>query len=179
MILTKRLRICGKLALKSWMPGRGLILKRAAWIWLSESGTTSLDSSPSGRRLDGVSALDHPAQSGTDDLREQPDVAVVIPAWNERENIELLLPALKEMIADLGLKAEIIVADGGSLGGTGAAAERRGVPGGVRKGAGFSGAPLGGFAGTPAPDNVTPAAALFHRPVFLGEVLWARAEGGQ
>ena len=32
MILTKRLRIYGKLALKSWMPGRGLSWKRAAWI---------------------------------------------------------------------------------------------------------------------------------------------------
>src|SRR2546426_1540116 len=151
MILTKRLRICGKLALKSWMPGRGLILKRAAWIWLSESGTTSLDSSPSGRRLDGVSALDHPAQSGTDDLREQPDVAVVIPAWNERENIELLLPALKEMIADLGLKAEIIVADGGSLDGTGAAAERRGGPPGGAEGPGHGRAPPRRLFGPPGP----------------------------
>src|SRR2546426_10296502 len=151
MILTKRLRICGKLALKSWMPGRGLILKRAAWIWLSESGTTSLDSSPSGRRLDGVSALDHPAQSGTDDLREQPDVAVVIPAWNERENIELLLPALKEMIADLGLKAEIIVADGGALDGTGAAAERGGGRGGGPEEAGGGRPPPGGLSAAPAP----------------------------
>src|SRR2546425_1198776 len=46
----------------------------------------------------------------TTGLREHPDLAVVIPAWNERENIELLLPALKEMIAALGLTAEIIVA---------------------------------------------------------------------
>src|SRR2546426_8973318 len=171
MILTKRLRICGKLALKSWMPGRGLILKRAAWIWLSESGTTSLDSSPSGRRLDGVSALDHPAQSGTDDLREQPDVAVVIPAWNERENIELLLPALKEMIADLGLKAEIIVADGGSLDGTGAAAERRGGPGGGAKGAGPGSPPLAGLSGPPAPHNRTPEARFSPPPGFPGDVL--------
>ncbi|TLY23804.1 MAG: methyltransferase domain-containing protein [Nitrospirae bacterium] len=111
MILMKRLRIYGKLALKSWMPGQGLSLKRAAWIWLSESGTTSLDSSPSGRRLDGVSGADRPVQTGTNDSREHPDLAVVIPAWNERENIELLLPALKEMIADLGLTAEIVVAD--------------------------------------------------------------------
>ena len=43
-------------------------------------------------------------------LRAHPDLAVVIPAWNERENIELLLPALKEMIAGLGLTAEIVVA---------------------------------------------------------------------
>ena len=50
----------------------------------------------------------------TTDPGKQPDLAIVIPAWNERENIELLLPALKELIADLGLMAEIIVADRGS-----------------------------------------------------------------
>src|SRR2546428_12129943 len=153
MILTKRLQICRKLALKSWMPGRGLSLKRAAWIWLSESGTTSLDSLPSGRRLDGVSGSDHPAQSGTDDLREQPDVAVVIPAWNERENIELLLPALREMIADLGLKAEIIVADGGALCGNGGPGETRGGPAGGGEGAGGGRAGPGRVSGDSAPPS--------------------------
>ena len=69
-----------------------------------------------------MSGSDHPAQSGTDDSRQQPDVADVIPAWNERENIELLLPALKDLIADLGLTAEIVVADGGSRDGTAEAA---------------------------------------------------------
>src|SRR3989454_9044740 len=155
MILTKRLRICGKLALKSWMPGRGLSLKRAAWIWLSESGTTSLDSLPSGRRLDGVSGSDHPAQSGTDELREEPDVAVVIPAWNERENIELLFPALKEMIAGLGLTAEIVVADGGSRDGTAEAAQRRGARVAAPKEACNGRAPLGGLSAPPAPSPPT------------------------
>ena len=61
------------------------------------------------------------------DSTEHPDLAVVIAAWNERENIDLLLPALKEMIADLGLSAEIIVADGGSRDGTPEAAQRRGA----------------------------------------------------
>ena len=72
-----------------------------------------------------MSGSDHPAQSGTDDSRQQPDVADVIPAWNERENIELLLPALKDLIADLGLTAEIVVADGGSRDGTAEAAPYR------------------------------------------------------
>src|SRR2546425_3708083 len=69
----------------------------------------------------------------TTDPGKQPDLAVVVPAWNERENIELLLPALKEMIADLGLTAEIIIADGGSRDGTAEAAQRRGGPGVVEK----------------------------------------------
>src|SRR3989441_12974155 len=155
MILTKRLRICMKLALKSWMPGRGLSLKRAAWIWLSESGTTSLDSLPSGRRLDGVSGSDHPAQSGTDELREEPDVDVVIPAWNERENIELLFPALKEMIAGLGLTAEIVVADGGLRDGTAEAAQRRGGRVVVQKERRYGSALLAGCAVTSAPHILT------------------------
>ena len=66
-----------------------------------------------------------------------PDPAVVIPAWNERENIELLLPALKELIADLGLTAEIIVADGGSRDGTADATQRRGARVVVQKEPGY------------------------------------------
>src|SRR5207245_10942894 len=66
---------------------------------------------------------DSPARP--DDSRAHPDLAVVIPAWNERENIELLLPALREVIAGLGLTAEIVVADGRSRYGTAEAAQRR------------------------------------------------------
>src|SRR2546427_4430883 len=100
-----------------------------------------------------------------------PELAIVIPAWNERENIELLLPALKEMIADLGLTAEIIIADGGSRDGTAEAAQRRGARGGVQKEPGYGGGPLGGFAGTPAPPLVTMEARFFHPPGVLWEVL--------
>src|SRR5712691_6128089 len=109
------------------------------------------------------------------DSGEHPDLAVVIPAWNERENIELLLPALKEMIADLGLKAEIVVADGGSRDGTGAAAERRGARVVVQKEPGYGSALLAGFAATTAPYIVTMDADLSHRPVFLEE-FWRRRD---
>jgi glycosyltransferase involved in cell wall biosynthesis len=63
----------------------------------------------------------------TTDPEKQPDLAVVIPAWIEWENIELLLPALKEMIASLRLTVEIVVTDGGSRDGTGEATQRRGA----------------------------------------------------
>jgi len=43
-----------------------------------------------------------------------PQIAVVIPALNERENLALLLPALREVLEDLGVSSEIVVADGGS-----------------------------------------------------------------
>ena len=100
-------------------------------------------------------------------------MAVVIPAWNERENIELLLPALKEMIGDLGLKAEIVVVDGGSHDGTREAAERRGARPVLQQERGYGGALLAGFAATTAPYIVTMDADLSHRPVFLEE-FWRR-----
>ena len=46
--------------------------------------------------------------------RHSSDLAAITPAWNERENLELLLPALREVVADLGVSAEIVVVDGGS-----------------------------------------------------------------
>src|SRR2546427_1122863 len=101
------------------------------------------------------------------DSGEHLDLAVVIPAWNERENIELLLPALKEMIVDLGLTAEIIVADGGSRDGTAEAAQRRGARGVVQKEPGYGRALLAGFAGPSGPSIGTMGAHLFPRPGFL------------
>src|SRR5438128_4687343 len=103
------------------------------------------------------------------------DLAVVIPAWNERENIELLLPALKEMIANLGFTAEIVGADGGSRDGTAEAAQRRGARVVVQKEPGYGSALLAGFAATSAPYIVTMDADLSHRPVFLEE-FWRRRD---
>src|SRR5260370_39538803 len=41
-----------------------------------------------------------------------PDIAVAIPALNERENLELLLPSLWSVTKRLGLIAELTVVDG-------------------------------------------------------------------
>jgi dolichol-phosphate mannosyltransferase len=101
------------------------------------------------------------------------DLAVVIPAWNEGENLELLLPALREVLDDLGVGAEIVVVDGGSTDGTRAAAIRRGARVVVQTERGYGGALLAGFAATTAPWIVTMDADLSHRPVFLHE-LWKR-----
>src|SRR5438132_8270175 len=109
------------------------------------------------------------------DSGEYPNLAVVIAAWNERENIELLLPALKEVIAGLGLTAEIVVADGGSRDGTAEAAQRRGARVVVQKEPGYGSALLAGFAATSAPYIVTMDADLSHRPVFLEE-FWRRRD---
>lgn len=99
--------------------------------------------------------------------QQRPDIAVVIPAWNERENLDLLLPALKEVLDELGLVSEIVIADAGSQDGTREAAERRGARVVVQEERGYGGALLAGFKATTAPYIVTMDADLSHRPVFL------------
>jgi dolichol-phosphate mannosyltransferase len=107
-----------------------------------------------------------------------PELAVVIPAWNERENLEVLLPALREVIADLGVTAEIVVVDGGSRDGTREAAERRGARVVPQQERGYGGALLAGFAATAAPYLVTMDADLSHRPIFLEE-FWRRRDDAE
>lgn len=102
-----------------------------------------------------------------------PELAVVIPAWNERENLELLLPALREVLEELAVAFEIVVADAGSGDGTAEAATRRGARVVVQTERGYGGALLAGFAATTAPWIVTMDADLSHRPVFVHE-LWKR-----
>jgi cellulose synthase/poly-beta-1,6-N-acetylglucosamine synthase-like glycosyltransferase len=44
----------------------------------------------------------------------RPILSVIIPALNEAENLRSLLPALQETLAGLGVRSEVLVADGGS-----------------------------------------------------------------
>jgi len=99
------------------------------------------------------------------------DLAVVIPAWNERENLELLLPALRETLDGLGVRWEIIVADGGSRDGTAEAAARRGARVIQQRERGYGAALMEGIQASRAPYAVTMDADLSHRPTFI-EDLW-------
>ncbi len=107
-----------------------------------------------------------------------PTLAVVIPAWNERENLELLLPALRETLAGLDAPAEIVVVDGGSTDGTVQAAEKRGARVVRQRERGYGGALLTGFAATAAPYLVTMDADLSHRPLFL-EDFWKHRDAAE
>ena len=106
------------------------------------------------------------------------EVAIVIPAWNERENVELLLPALRETLEGLGVRWEIVVVDGGSSDGTVEAADRRGARVVPQKERGYGGALEAGFAATSAPYIITMDADLSHRPVFI-ETLWKRRDDAE
>jgi len=103
----------------------------------------------------------------------QNEIAVVIPAWNERDNLELLLPALKGQLESLGLRHEIVVMDAGSHDGTRETAERWGARVVRQQKPGYGGALMEGLASTTAPFVVTMDADLSHRPVFIEE-FWKR-----
>ena len=99
-----------------------------------------------------------------------PDLAVVIPAIDERENLELLIPALWDVAGSIGIKTEIILVDGGSTDGTEQAAQSRDARVVRQTERGYGGALLAGFAATRAPFIITMDADLSHRPSFIVEM---------
>lgn len=106
---------------------------------------------------------------------ETATLTVLIPAWNERENLEALLPSLKQVLGRLVTPTEIIVVDGGSVDGTPEAARRHGARVVQQTERGYGGALLAGFAAAQAPYLVTMDADLSHPPVFIEE-LWRRRD---
>ena len=102
-----------------------------------------------------------------------PELSIVIPALQERENLEALLPALRDVLLQLAVVADVIVVDGGSTDGTSAVAARWGAHVVQQRERGYGGALLAGFAATSAPWIATMDADLSHRPSFLA-ALWSR-----
>lgn len=96
-----------------------------------------------------------------------PDVSIVIPALNEQENLELLLPLVHQTIAELGIQSEVIVVDGGSRDDSRSVAEKLGARAVDQKERGYGGALLAGFAAASAPYVITMDADLSHPPEFL------------
>jgi len=106
---------------------------------------------------------------------ESPRLTVVIPAWNERDNLESLLPSVKEILRRLPAPCEIVVVDGGSTDGTPEAARRHGARVIPQTERGYGGALLAGFAAAQSPYLVTMDADLSHPPLFLEE-FWKRRD---
>src|SRR4051794_34100704 len=96
-----------------------------------------------------------------------PDVSIVIPALNEQENLEVLLPLVQHAVAELQLNAEIVVVDGGSRDNTKSVAAKLGARVIDQVERGYGGALLAGFATARAPYLVTMDADLSHPPEFL------------
>lgn len=110
-------------------------------------------------------------------MQQKPrDISIVIPVLNERENLEVLLPLLLEVVESLGLESEIIIADGGSVDGSQEFARQSGAQLVTQSERGYGGALLAGFAAATAPYVVTMDADLSHPPVFLRDFWQQRAE---
>lgn len=104
-----------------------------------------------------------------------PELSIVIPAWNERANLELLIPGLKDVIRKIGVSADLIVVDGGSHDGTRETAESLGARVLEQRERGYGGALLTGFGATSAEYIVTLDADLSHPPIFIEE-FWRRRD---
>ena len=89
--------------------------------------------------------------------------------------MELLIPALWDVLSSIGVNAEIILVDGGSQDGTPEVAESRGVRVVKPTEPGYGGALLAGFSAARAPFVLTMDADLSHRPSFIAE-LWRSRE---
>lgn len=105
---------------------------------------------------------------------DTPDLSIVILAIDERENLELLLPSLWDVLNSVEVKAEILVIDGGSRDGTPEVAEAKGARVLMQTEPGYGGALLTGFAAARAPFVLTMDADLSHRPSFIAEMWKAR-----
>ena len=109
---------------------------------------------------------------------DPPQLTILIPAWNERPNLELLLPELRDVTRKLGIAAEVIVVDAGSNDGTKDAAGSLGARVILQKERGYGGALLAGFDASTAPYIVTMDADLSHPAQFVEE-LWKRRDQAQ
>ena len=83
-----------------------------------------------------------------------PQLKILIPTWNERANLELLLPELSEVTKELGVAADVIIVDAGSSDGTKDAASRLGARVVPQRERGYGGALIAGFAASTSPYRI-------------------------
>ena len=103
-----------------------------------------------------------------------PDLSIVLPVLNERENVERLLPRTAGVLGALGCSYEMVVVDGGSTDGTvdaalagGARVIRQTLPG-------YGGALREGLASAAGTYILTLDADLSHDPDFIVKLWRAR-----
>jgi dolichol-phosphate mannosyltransferase len=94
------------------------------------------------------------------------DLSVVIPAWNEADNLAKLVPQLHQVLADLGCKYEIIVVDNHSADGTEQVCTAAGAVVVHQTERGYGGALWAGFGRAQGEYILTMDADLSHLPDF-------------
>ena len=114
-------------------------------------------------------------------MTERPEISVVVPAFNEAENLESLFAEMRAALAATGRSWELIVVDDGSTDGTAAALadeaarDARIVPVVLEKNAGQSAALAAGLACARGDIVVTLDADLQNDPADLPKLLAALA----
>lgn len=104
-----------------------------------------------------------------------PQLSVVLPVLNERDNLVALLPRLGRVLESLGITYEVLVVDGPSTDGTAETAAALGARVVRQQGPGYGGALREGFAAASGEWVLTCDADLSHDPDFIRK-LW-RARG--
>jgi dolichol-phosphate mannosyltransferase len=104
-------------------------------------------------------------------------LSLVLPALNEAQNLDRILPELKKALAALGPTHEIIVVDGGSSDGTQEVVRKHAVRLVSQKLPGFGGAYRAGFEQARGEYVVTLDADGSHDPAFLADLWATRGEG--
>lgn len=110
--------------------------------------------------------------NGTESARSNLDVSVVIPSLNEALNLQQLLPALHEVLRELGLAYEILVVDKASPDGTREITEAASATYVCEEEPGYGAALMRGFREAAAPYIITMDADLSHPAKFIKD-LWA------
>ncbi|MFQ5791440.1 MAG: glycosyltransferase [Acidobacteriota bacterium] len=104
------------------------------------------------------------------------ELTVLLPAWNEEQNLRLLLPELERVLDALDLDYEILVVDGGSADGTRDVAEALGARVVPQVQPGYGSAIKEGFAAAGGAYVLTMDADYSHEPSFVKH-LWQQREG--
>jgi dolichol-phosphate mannosyltransferase len=104
-------------------------------------------------------------------------LSLVLPALNEGENLDRVLPELKKALVALGPTYEIIVVDGGSSDNTQEIVRKHGARLASQKLPGFGGAYRAGFEQARGEYIITLDADGSHDPKFLKDMWAARGNG--
>ena len=103
----------------------------------------------------------------------EPQLSVVIPTLDERDNIALLIPGLRRVLDGLGVNAEYLVLDAGSTDGTAQAARDAGAEV-IEVGRGYGRALRAGLRAARGEYVVTMDADLSHEPEVVARLWSAR-----
>ncbi len=104
-----------------------------------------------------------------------PQLSILLPTRNEKDNLELLFPRLNSVLREIGVTYELIVVDGDSVDGTLEMARRHCALAFQQNGTGYGLALKQGFKAASGEYIVTLDADLSHDPEFIHR-LWGNRE---